>query len=85
MKIITDNDASPHCAQYIASGSIQTMEEFISSTTNPLSMYFLQPEESQAIVSSGGPRLKLGSVKESWVEKEMRARESEFTENGFMQ
>ncbi|KAF9156874.1 hypothetical protein BG015_011524 [Linnemannia schmuckeri] len=66
------------------SGSIQTMEGFISSTTNPLSMYFLQPEESQAIVPSGGPRLKLGTVKESWVEKEMRARESEFTENGFM-
>lgn len=61
------------------------MEEFISSTTNPLSMYFLQPEESQAIVPSSGPRLQLGSVKESWVDKEMRARESEFTEDGFMQ
>ncbi|KAF9119900.1 hypothetical protein BGW39_011838 [Mortierella sp. 14UC] len=66
------------------SGSIQTMEEFISSTTNPLSMYFLQPEESQAIVPSGGPRLELGAVKESWIDKEMRARESDFTENGFM-
>ncbi|KAF9105739.1 hypothetical protein BGX29_011522 [Mortierella sp. GBA35] len=66
------------------SGSIQTMEEFISSTTNPLSMYFLQPEENQAIVPSGGPRLELGTVKETWIEKEMRARESDFTENGFM-
>lgn len=74
----------PEAHSPAASGSIQTMEEFISSTTNPLSMYFLQPEESQAIVPSSGPRLQLGSVKESWVEKEMRARESEFTEDGFM-
>ncbi|KAG0282208.1 hypothetical protein BGZ96_000740 [Linnemannia gamsii] len=74
----------PEARSPAASGSTQTMEEFISSTTNPLSMYFLQPEESQAIVPSNGPRLKLGSVKESWVEKEMRARESEFTENEFM-
>ncbi|KAF9928423.1 hypothetical protein FBU30_002381 [Linnemannia zychae] len=67
-----------------ASGSIQTMEEFISTTTNPLSMYFLQPEESQALVLSGRPRLDLGTVKENWIDKEMRAREKEFTESGYM-
>ena len=68
-----------------SSGTILTMDEFIASTSNPLAKYFLQPEESQPSFPSTGPRLELGMVKESWVEKEMRARESAFTEYGFMQ
>ncbi|KAI8596049.1 Endonuclease/exonuclease/phosphatase [Dissophora ornata] len=60
------------------------MDEFIASTSNPLSMYFLQPEEGQPSLPSAGMRLDLGVVKESWIEKEMRARESAFTEYGFM-
>lgn len=48
-------------------------------------MYFLQPEEDQPTLPFSPPRLELGVVKESWIEKEMRARESSFTEHGFMQ
>lgn len=61
------------------------MDEFIASTSNPLTMYFLQPEDSQPSFPSSGPRLELGKVKESWIEKEMRSRESAFTEYGHMQ
>ncbi|KAF9352760.1 hypothetical protein BGX34_011996 [Mortierella sp. NVP85] len=64
--------------------SVMTMDEFIASNSNPLAMYFLQPEDSQPSFPSAGPRLKLGSVKESWVEKEMRSRESAFTEYGYI-
>ncbi|KAG0199274.1 hypothetical protein BGX28_007433 [Mortierella sp. GBA30] len=64
--------------------SILTMDEFIASTSNPLSMYFLQPEEDQPILPFSPPRLELGVVKESWIEKQMRAREDSFTEHGFM-
>ncbi|KAF9351436.1 hypothetical protein BGX26_010562 [Mortierella sp. AD094] len=63
---------------------ILSMDEFIASTSNPLSKYFLQPEESHMGFPYSGTRLDLGLVKESWVEKEMRARESEFTEYDFM-
>ncbi|KAI7828526.1 Endonuclease/exonuclease/phosphatase [Gamsiella multidivaricata] len=66
------------------SGSILTMDEFIASTKNPLAKYFLQSEENQPSLPSAGPRLDLGTVKENWVEKEMRARENDFTEYGFM-
>ena len=61
-----------------------TMDEFITSASNPLAMYFLQPEASDSVFATTAPRLDLGLVKESWIEKEMRARESEFTEHGFM-
>ncbi|KAF9191341.1 hypothetical protein BGZ50_009459 [Haplosporangium sp. Z 11] len=66
------------------SGSVLTMDEFIASTPNPLAMYFLQPEEGQPTIPSAMTRLELGTVKESWIEKEMRARESSFTEHEFM-
>ncbi|KAF9567892.1 hypothetical protein EC968_003128 [Mortierella alpina] len=65
-------------------GSVLTMDEFIASSSNPLSMYFLQPEEDQPSLPFSPPRLELGVVKESWIEKEMRAREASFTEHGFM-
>ncbi|KAF9281496.1 hypothetical protein BGZ68_006616 [Mortierella alpina] len=65
-------------------GSVMTMDEFIATSSNPLSMYFLQPEEDQPTLPFSPPRLELGVVKESWIEKEMRARESSFTEHGFM-
>jgi hypothetical protein len=58
------------------------MEEFNASNTNPLFRYFLQPEEDS--LPYFGTRLELGSVKENWVEKEMRAREREFTEYSYM-
>ncbi|KAF9954163.1 hypothetical protein BGZ65_004210 [Modicella reniformis] len=64
--------------------SVMTMDEFIVSTSNPLTMYFLQPEDSQPRLPSAGPRLELGKVKESWIEKEMRSRESSFTEYSHM-
>ncbi|CAO3567765.1 unnamed protein product [Mortierella alpina] len=64
--------------------SVLTMDEFIVSSSNPLSRYFLQPEEDQPTLPFSPPRLELGVVKESWIEKEMRARESSFTEHGFM-
>ncbi|KAF9109704.1 hypothetical protein BGX27_007295 [Mortierella sp. AM989] len=63
---------------------ILTMDEFIASTSNPLSKFFLQPEESQIGLPYSTTRLDLGLVKESWIEKEMRARENEFTEYDFM-
>jgi len=61
-----------------------TMDEFIASASNPLAMYFLQPEAIDSFQSTTAPRLDLGLVKESWIEKEMRARESEFTEHSYM-
>lgn len=61
------------------------MDEFIASASNPLAMYFLQPEAADSFQSTTAPRLDLGLVKESWIEKEMRARESEFTEHSNMQ
>ncbi|KAF9397951.1 hypothetical protein BGX21_008329 [Mortierella sp. AD011] len=67
-----------------AKDGILSMDEFIASTSNPLSKYFLQPEEIHMGFPYSGTRLDLGLVKESWVEKEMRARESEFTEYDFM-
>ncbi|KAG0302421.1 hypothetical protein BGZ98_007510 [Dissophora globulifera] len=66
------------------SGSSLTMDEFINSTSNPLTKYFLQPEETQPSLLSTDARLDLGVVKESWVAKEMRAREGLFTEYSFM-
>ncbi|KAG0244691.1 Endonuclease/exonuclease/phosphatase [Mortierella sp. GBAus27b] len=63
---------------------VMTMDEFITSTPNPLTMYFLQPEVGQPRLPSAGPRLELGRVKESWIEKEMRSRESAFTEYSYM-
>ncbi|ORZ23834.1 Endonuclease/exonuclease/phosphatase [Lobosporangium transversale] len=59
------------------------MDEFIASTKNPLSKYFLQPEESHPYLSSVA-RLDLDSVKGQWIDKEMRARENSFTEYSFM-
>ncbi|GJJ76969.1 inositol polyphosphate 5-phosphatase INPP5B/F [Entomortierella parvispora] len=61
-----------------------TMDEFIASASNPLAMYFLQPEAIDSVQATTAPRLDLGLVKESWIEKEMRARESEFTEHSYM-
>ncbi|KAF9432576.1 hypothetical protein BGZ76_010600 [Entomortierella beljakovae] len=74
-------DDTPNEKELLKEG-VPTMEEFISSTSNPLSKYFLQPEEGS--LPYFGTRLDLGSVKESWIEKEMRAREIEFTEYSFM-
>ncbi|KAI1316951.1 hypothetical protein EDD11_009195 [Mortierella claussenii] len=68
----------------LASDSVLTMEEFMASTTNPLSKYFLQPEEDQPGIPSSAVRLDLGSVKESWIDKEMRTRENSFTEHSYM-
>ncbi|KAF9386550.1 hypothetical protein CPC16_007480 [Podila verticillata] len=61
-----------------------TAEEFIAKTSNPLALYFLQPEENQPNDPLAPPRLDISSVKEAWIEKEMRAREASFTDHQFM-
>ncbi|KAF9406552.1 hypothetical protein BGZ94_003065, partial [Podila epigama] len=61
-----------------------TPEEFIQKSSNPLALYFLQPEENQPNDPLATPRLDIGSVKEAWIEKEMRAREDSFTDHQFM-
>ncbi|KAG0082917.1 hypothetical protein BGZ92_011245, partial [Podila epicladia] len=61
-----------------------TAEEFVSKSSNPLALYFLQPEENQPTDPLATPRLDISSVKEMWIEKEMRAREPSFTDHQFM-
>ncbi|KAG0338106.1 hypothetical protein BG000_004551 [Podila horticola] len=61
-----------------------TAEEFISKSSNPLALYFLQPEENQPTDPLATPRLDISSVKEAWIEKEMRSREASFTDHQFM-
>ncbi|KAG0354023.1 hypothetical protein BG005_006792 [Podila minutissima] len=60
-----------------------TAEEFVSKSSNPLALYFLQPEENQPTDPLATPRLDISSVKETWIEKEMRAREASFTDHQF--
>lgn len=62
-----------------------TAEEFIAKNSNPLALYFLQPEENQSNDPLATPRLDISLVKEAWIEKEMRAREASFTDHQFMQ
>lgn len=62
-----------------------TAEEFVSKSSNPLALYFLQPEENQPTDPLATPRLDISSVKETWIEKEMRAREASFTDHQFTQ
>ncbi|KAF9586194.1 Type II inositol 1,4,5-trisphosphate 5-phosphatase [Lunasporangiospora selenospora] len=61
-----------------------TLEKFKASSKNPLTDYFLQPESDRPTLLDVGHRLDLGTVKEEWVEQELRKRLDSFTENHFM-
>ncbi|KAG0249594.1 hypothetical protein DFQ27_009915, partial [Actinomortierella ambigua] len=61
--------------------SSMSPDEFVELSANPLSTYYLQPEEgyNYAAVTGIAP-LDLAAVKDQWIEDELARRESEFTE-----
>ncbi|KAF9970062.1 hypothetical protein BGZ73_007342, partial [Actinomortierella ambigua] len=62
-------------------GSSMSPDEFVELSSNPLSYYYLQPEEGYHYASvTGIAPLDLGAVKDQWIEDELTRREGEFTE-----
>ncbi|KAG0243878.1 hypothetical protein BGW41_001067 [Actinomortierella wolfii] len=62
-------------------GSSMSPDEFVELSSNPLSTYYLQPEDGYDFEAvTGTIPLDLAVVKDRWIEDELSRRESEFTE-----